>query len=108
MNDFFITFLMIGYLFKHKYGCDSSTILTHHSTLSEAIDYCNGHANCNCVEFYKSSPDYRTYGVTTQKSYTDYDSWVISILINQTIDRIIFVFLSYHTLFESFYCLLFL
>ena len=67
MNDFIFTFLMIGYLFKQNSFCDMiSGSLAQHSTLKEAMDYCNGHDNCNCVEVFKASQNYRTYSVTVR------------------------------------------
>ena len=91
-------FLTLKYLFKSTHRCNSSTSdpnliispLQYHSTLSEAIDYCNGNAECNCVEFdYRFLDIYSTHDSTTVLSNGDYDAWVISFLSNQAIDRII-------------------
>ena len=89
MNEFIFTFLLIGYIFKRCYGCYQGSKLAKHSTLSEAIDYCNGHSNCNCVEFYKLDDIYSTYADAFQMSnsnvdlnhislLTNFESWVIS------------------------------
>ena len=103
MNDFMYTFLMIGYLFKPHFYCAPSNSLGIDSTLSEAIEFCNRHSDCNCVEFSRTSGSYFSqlynikYDKRTQVSDRNYDSWVISFLSNQTIDRIIQwnAFLSY-------------
>ena len=71
---------MIGYQFKSDHTCDSTSRLEYHSTLSEAMDYCNAHSNCNCIDFLKTdqgeSYTYQTLAVTSHHPHTDYDSWV--------------------------------
>ena len=106
MNDFIYTFLFIVYLHKRNYECSPCNKCTpdtpygwlvHHETLSDAIEECNEHANCNCVEFIRFIKCYRTSAGTTQVSDHKYDSLVISFFCNQTIDPIIKCLLSYHT-----------
>ena len=71
---------MIGYQFKSNHICDSSRRLEYHSTLSEAMDYCNSHSNCNCIEFCKTAQckpyRYATLAVISHSPHTNYDSWV--------------------------------
>ena len=70
---------MIGYQFKSDHTCDSSRRLKGHPTLSEAMDYCNAHSNCNCIDFYKTGQAtyrYATLPDTSHHPHTDYNSWV--------------------------------
>lgn len=79
---------MIGYQFKSTYDCgDYDNMIAYHATLMEAIAYCNGHANCNCIELDKvpdfpNLKNYKTYASTLQWSNENFDSWVISFLSN--------------------------
>ena len=94
MNDFTYTFLLIGYQFKRNFDCAPSSGLALYPTLSEAIELCNIHADCNCIEFDRTIGFYGCqiytyyYDERTQVYEPEYDSWVISFLSNRTIDSI--------------------
>ena len=62
---------MIGYQFKSTYDCgDYDNMIAYHATLMEAIAYCNGHANCNCIELDKvpDFPNLKNYKTYVRKS----------------------------------------
>ena len=73
---------MIGYLSISNSRCYSSNYLSHHSTLSESIDYCNSHSYCKWIQIRKSDQKYATYAVTSQMGNINHDSWVIANLNN--------------------------
>ena len=91
INELFhLNFLMIGYQFKSNYDCgDYFNMLAYHATLMEAIAYCNGHGNCNCIHLDKEPgyPNLKNYMTYTFRHTPDYptlpgpnkifDSWVI-------------------------------
>ena len=71
-------FAIKGYEFEPSTHCDDSIAwLEKHDDFDSAVEYCNTHSNCLCINYSKSGGCYTTKEGLKLTYNFGYDAWVI-------------------------------
>ena len=74
----YFTNVIKGYEFEPSTHCDDSIAwLEKHDDFDSAVEYCNTHSNCLCINYSKSGGCYTTKEGLKQTYNFGYDAWVI-------------------------------